>query len=153
VRDDFGYWTDVDILPWQLTIPHEDVVFATNQSEIPPDEAPKLEAAWGEIESAVRKYGELVTVTLWVGGYTDTVGDASDNQALSERRAMSLARWFKTRGYKAVVWYQGFGESVLAVQTADAVDEQRNRRALYVLTAGSPPSGADTPRSAWKKLP
>ncbi len=150
--DAFGYYAAVEIIPWSLTIPHEDVIFPSGQHAILPEEAPKADVAWSRIEDAVKKYGELVKVTLYVGGYTDTVGDAGSNQALSERRARALAEYFGGKGKGIDIFYQGFGESVLAKPTADSVDEAANRRAVYVLTAGPPPRSKETPRASWKKL-
>ena len=151
-HDDYGYWAGVDIIPWSLVIDHEDVNFETARHEILSTEAPKVDAAWDEISKVVEKYGEWVQCSLYVAGYTDTVGDASSNQALSQRRAMSLATYFKSKGATFPIWYQGFGESVLAVETEDSVDELANRRALYVITAGNPPYTKDTPRGNWRRL-
>ena len=151
-HDDYGYWAGVDIIPWSLVIDHEDVNFESGRHEILSTEAPKVDAAWDEIQKVVEKYGEWVQCSLYVGGYTDTVGDASSNQSLSQRRAMSLASYFKGKGATFPIWYQGFGESVLAVQTEDSVDELANRRALYVITAGNPPYTTDTPRGNWRRL-
>ncbi len=152
-HDDYGYWAAAEIIPWSLVIPHEDVTFETGKHDILADEAPKVDVAWKEIAKAVETYGAWVQCSLYVGGYTDTVGDGSSNQGLSERRALALARYFRAKGAKFPVYYQGFGESALAVQTADSVDEVRNRRATYIITAGPPPNGKDTPRRAWKKAP
>lgn len=151
-HDPFGYYADVDIIPWSLTIPHDDVIFPTASHEILPEEAPKADAAWTRIAQAIKKYGEIVQVTLYVGGYTDTVGDAGSNQGLSERRAKALADYFRSKGANVPVYYQGFGESVLAKPTGDGVDEAANRRAVYILTAGPAPRSKETPRAAWKKL-
>lgn len=151
-HDEYGYYAEVEIIPWSLTIPHEDVIFPTGSHEILADEAPKVDRAWDQIVSAYKKYGELVQITLYVAGYTDTVGDAGSNQGLSERRAKSLATFFKGKNPPFAIYYQGFGESVLAKPTADGVDEAANRRALYILTAGPPPRSSQTPRAAWKKL-
>mgnify|MGYP000049767916 FL=1 len=151
-EDAYGYFAEVEIIPWSLTIPHEDVIFPTGSHEILADEAPKVERAWDEIVKAYKKYGELVQITLYVAGYTDTVGDAGSNQALSERRAKSLATFFKGKKPPFAIHYQGFGEAVLAKRTADGVDEAANRRALYILTAGPAPRSSETPRAAWKKL-
>lgn len=152
-HDDFGYWAAAEIIPWSLVIPHEDVTFETGKHEILAEEAPKVDRAWTEIARAVETYGAWVQCSLYVGGYTDTVGDGSSNQALSERRALALARYIRGKGAKFPVYYQGFGESAQAVPTADSVDEIRNRRATYIITAGPPPTGSDTPRRAWKKAP
>jgi outer membrane protein OmpA-like peptidoglycan-associated protein len=152
--DEYGYWAGVEIIPWSLVVPHEDVNFPTGSHEILADEAPKLEDAWKEIVKALDKYGEWIpNPTLFVGGYTDTVGDASSNQALSERRALAIAQWFAKRSAgRVVIRYQGFGETALAKQTPDGTDEVVNRRAVYIITPGGNPSGSDTPRANWRAL-
>ncbi len=151
-HDEFGFWAEVEIIPWSLTIDHEDVNFDTGSDVIAADELPKLDDPWEQIRKAVDTYGQWVRCSLYVGGYTDTVGNGASNQALSERRALALARHFKSRGASFPIYYRGYGESVLAVTTADSTDEARNRRALYVVTAGSPPRGGDTPPGHWKQL-
>ena len=151
-HDEFGFWAEVEIVPWSLTIDHEDVNFDTGSDVISEVELPKLDEPWSQIEEAVRTYGQWVECALYVAGYTDTVGDAASNRGLSERRALSLARHFKNRGSNFPIYYRGYGESVLAVTTPDATDEPRNRRALYVVTAGAPPRGGSTPAGNWKRL-
>lgn len=150
--DTWGMKSVLWLSPWWYAIPHEDVVFASGSADVVADEAPKLERSWEEIQSVLTLYGDVVTIRLFVTGYTDTVGDPASNQGLSERRARALAAWFRARGFKGEVSYQGFGESVLAVPTGDGVDEARNRRALYLLAAEVPPVSTDVPRAAWKKL-
>lgn len=152
VRDEWEQWTSFEIVPWTLAIPHEDVNFPTNESTILPEEAPKVDRAYVQIVDIAAKYKEWVQCHLYVAGYTDTVGDGSSNQALSEKRALALARYFQQKGLKLAIHYQGFGESVLAVETGDSVDEVLNRRALYLITAGPPPRSKDTPRAGWKRL-
>lgn len=144
--DDKGFWSELLVSVWSYAIPHEDVVFPTNSAVIDESQVYKLETALVEATKVYEKYEGEVKVRLYVGGHTDTVGDAATNEKLSFERALSLARWFKAKGFPGEVWYQGFGESQLAVKTGDQVDEPRNRRADYIL-AGSAPAGAD-----WKEL-
>lgn len=151
-KDTLGATSQLILSPWSYRIPHDDVVFATNDSAITPAEEPKLEATWGDIQSTLDKYGDVVKIQLYVAGYTDTVGSPSSNHALSERRARSIAAWFRQRGFTGGIHYQGFGESVLAVATADNVDEEANRRALYVLAAGAPRTSDAIPKNHWKPL-
>ena len=151
-HDEFGFWAEVEIIPWSLTIDHENVNFDTGSNVIGESELPKLDAPWTQIKEAVETYGQWVKCALYVAGYTDTVGDAASNRSLSERRALSLARHFKERGASFPIYYRGYGESALAVSTPDNTDEPRNRRALYVVTAGSPPRGASTPPGSWQRL-
>ncbi len=91
-------------------------------------------------------------ITLFIAGHTDTVGSASANLKLSQERARSIAGWFRKRGVRLPISYEGFGETSLAVKTADNVDEARNRRADYVLSDG-PPGYAASFRPSWKRIP
>lgn len=150
--DPYGFKGMLELSPWSYAIPHEDVVFASGSAEITRPEVPKLESTWGETVEVLEKYGSVVQIELFVAGYTDTVGNPVANMLLSERRARAIAAWFRQRGFSGPIWYQGFGESAPAVQTGDEVDEVRNRRALYVLAAQTPPTSEHLPRASWKKL-
>ena len=122
-----GAWAGVEITPWFVSIPHEDVNFQTGSSEIQPAEAPKLEAAYTKLEEVLakdREHGRMHPgITLYIAGHTDTVGSASSNLKLSQDRARSISAWFRKRGVKLPISYEGFGETSLAVKTADNVDE------------------------------
>ena len=150
--DQAGIAGFLELSPWSYAVPHDDVVFPSGSHAIQGGEAPKLESCWSEVEAIVGKYGDVVDIELFVAGYTDTVGDAASNQGLSERRARAIAAWFRQRGFRGAVWYQGFGEGVLAVGTPDETDEPANRRAIYVLAADKPPVSDVLPRQAWKRL-
>jgi len=148
----YNYWVDNEIIPWSLSIPHEEVNFATNEYVITDEEAPKLDRAYTEIRKAIEKYGEFVQCRLYIAGYTDTVGDHGSNQTLSNNRARSIAKYFQAKGFEFPIHYQGFGETVLAVPTGDSVDELANRRALYIVAADNPPRSKDVPRANWSRL-
>ena len=150
--DTHGFRSSLDLSPWSYEIPHDDVVFETNQHAIQPGEVSKLEKTWAEIEAVLARYGSYVEIKLFVAGYTDTVGTAASNQGLSARRAQAIARWFRERGFTGTLHYQGFGETALAVATPDGTDEARNRRALYVLSASPPRTSSAIPRSNWRVL-
>jgi hypothetical protein len=152
VEDGSGFWAEKNIYPWFIDIPHEDLVFKTNEAKIPRTELPKLDEPWEEILDAVARYGAHAPVKLYVGGFTDTVGTRSSNLALSDARARSLAEWFMTKGFEGEIWYQGFGEDGLKIPTGDEVDEQANRRAVYVIAADPPPVIRSSQRSSWKRL-
>lgn len=147
-----GIAAKLELIPWSYAIPHEDVIFASGSHTIDDEQAPKLEQAWSELEAVLVRYGSVVQVRLYVAGYTDTVGSAATNQALSERRARSIAAWFRDRGFEGTIAYQGFGESALAVATPDSTDQAANRRALYILAARPPAPSGDLPRADWKPL-
>ncbi len=142
----------LELSPWSYAIPHDDVVFASNSYEVVAAEAPKLDKAWADLEGVLAKYGSVVQVQLYVAGYTDTQGNPSNNQTLSDSRARAIAGWFRQRGFQGPIWYQGFGEGALAVATADETDEPRNRRAIYLLAAETPPVSTELPRGSWRRL-
>jgi len=151
-----GNWVGVEIAPWFVNIPHDDVNFRTDSSEIDAAEAPKVEAAFAKIEEALAKdkaSGRMhAGITLYIAGHTDTVGSPTHNFKLSQDRARSIAAWFRKRGVKVPISYEGFGETSLAVKTADNVDEVKNRRADYILSDG-PPTLSSTFHPSWKRIP
>lgn len=151
VTDIAGFWTGMRITPFHIEIPHEEVEFETGSHAIRASEEPKLERTLGLIREALTKHGTLLSLRLYVGGYTDTVGSRSGNQGLSTRRARSIAAWFRSHGLSTPINYQGFGEDVLAKPTPDETPEAANRRALYIL-ASQPPAGASVPRGDWQAL-
>jgi outer membrane protein OmpA-like peptidoglycan-associated protein len=145
-----GYWVSWEIIPFFVDIPHEEVVFETGKSVILPSEAPKLDAALVLLLDAIKKHGRDMQCEVYVAGFTDTVDSAAYNRQLSLDRARSIARYFVQNGLKGIpIWVRGFGEEVLAVQTADSVAEPRNRRASYIV--GVVPPDIKGP-GAWQRL-
>jgi outer membrane protein OmpA-like peptidoglycan-associated protein len=150
--DTTGFHTGIDLFPWSINIPHEEVNFDSGKSDIRPGEETKLDKSVKEISDAVFKYGRFAEVKLYVAGHTDTVGSKESNRALSNDRARSIASYFKKKGIKCPIRYFGFGEEALMVGTNDEVDEQRNRRAEYILSVEDP-AGKQTPVvPKWQKL-
>ena len=147
--DENDFVKAVEFTPVVLEVPHDEVNFAFNKSDLTPAEEPKLEKALAAIHEALDKLGKQVKLRLYVGGYTDTVGDKAYNQNLSEARAGSLAAWLHAHGLRVGVCSQGFGEEVLAVDTPDETPEPKNRRSLFVL-AGQSPSMKAFPRGNWR---
>ena len=150
--DTHEFWGGVELSPWSVEIPHEELVFDTGSSAVRGDQVPKLDATYTLIDEAVQKYGHLVKINLYVAGYTDTQGSNSSNMTLSRSRARSIAADLKRRGFPGSVFYQGFGEEVLAVATPDDFDEEANRRAAYILSAEMPPISGGIPAQDWTEL-
>lgn len=138
-----GFWTGVEITPWSVTIPHEDVVFETDRWEVRASEAHKLDAAIVLIQQALQQHGNDMPVELYVGGFTDTVGSVAHNRELSQKRARAIAEYFAAHQVRVPIRFRGYGEEALAVSTPDETAEARNRRATYVL-APQPPSLSKT---------
>jgi outer membrane protein OmpA-like peptidoglycan-associated protein len=151
-----GQVTNVELIPWSVTVDHEDVSFATNSSAIEPADEAKLDASLATITEIVKRSEHAVKMRLYVAGHTDTVGPAAKNRALSLDRARAIAGYFRRKGLALPIAFAGFGEDVPKVKTADETDERRNRRADYViapLDAPPPFHGAYlAAHAAWKQL-
>jgi len=148
--------TNLELVPWSVTIDHEDVNFSTDSSTLEPSETPKLDASLEKINDIVKTSGKFVKMTLYVAGHTDTVGPAAKNRKLSVARAHAIAAYFRKKGLTIPITVAGFCEDVLKVPTADDTDERANRRADYVIgpAAGSPPFGGAylKAKASWKRL-
>jgi outer membrane protein OmpA-like peptidoglycan-associated protein len=150
--DTDGYWRTITITPWSIAIPHEEVNFRTDSFQIDDPQKPKLEASFAKINDALSKHPDI-RVTLFIAGHTDTVGDSSYNLRLSRQRAQSIATWFRQRGLKLPIAFEGFGETALLVKTADEVDEPRNRRSDYILSVDEPVFKTTGRHASWTRLP
>lgn len=146
-----GNWAGIAIVPWSLSIPHQEVLFDTDKAIIKKSEEPKLEESFERIEKALNDHKDLGAIKLFIAGHTDTVGTPAYNAALSRRRAQAIAGWFRKRGLKLPIFFEGFGESAPVVKTGDEVDEPKNRRVDYIL-AIDPPSLKSGAAAAWKRL-
>ncbi len=151
-HDREGAFSSVKISPWSVEVEHEEVHFASGRHEIQDGERSKLDATYAKLQQAVQRYGKLIQLNLYIAGYTDTVGEKSYNLALSLRRARSIAAYFRHKGFRFPIKFQGFGEDVPAVSTPDETDMQANRRAIYVLAGDFSPAGPDIPRQNWVLL-
>jgi hypothetical protein len=150
VFDTDNFYNGIELYPWHLEIPHEEVSFASNSAEIAKAEQHKLDKSLGLVVDAVERYGRWAEIKLYIAGHTDTVGDARSNRALSLERARSISHYFLKKGLRVAIFYEGFGEQVLKVGTPDETDEPRNRRADYFVAVEPPhiPGGS----AHWKRL-
>ena len=104
------------------------VFFDLNSTKLDPDAAATITDA----ANVARGYPNAkVTVT----GYTDTTGSVAYNQALSMRRANAVKDGLIANGVPAqAINVVGSGEQSLLVQTADQVNQPKNRRVGIVVT-------------------
>jgi len=145
-----GFWQSVLLEPFWVEIPHKEIIFEYGKATWSADQEPKLEATLRTIEDAMAKYKDKgLQMQLYIAGYTDTVGSHADNLQLSSARARAIGAWFRKKGLKIPLYSQGFGESVLAVKTADETKEALNRRVIYVLGNSRPPISETLPKSNW----
>lgn len=151
-----GMATNVELVPWSVSVEHEDVNFATDSATIAPDEAKKLDASLSTIEDVVKRAEKFMKVRLYIAGHTDTVGPSAKNRKLSLARAQAIAKYFRSKGLAVSIAVAGFGEDVPKVKTADNTDERANRRADYVIgpAAGQPPFGGAylKAKATWSQL-
>ena len=154
VHDIAGFWKAVRLIPVQARIPAERIEFDTAKWNVRPSEEPKLKRILAHINKEMSKFkraGVTLQFRVYVAGYTDTVGSPGANRTLSTNRARSLATWLRRNGLRAPLYYQGFGERVLAKATPDETPEQANRRSVFVL-ATQTPTGRDFPKGNWSNL-
>ncbi len=153
LHDPDGFYAGVSLYPWSVHIPHEEVGFATDSSAIDRAEEPKLEASHRLIAAALARHRDLGPIKLYIAGHTDTVGADAYNLDLSQRRARTIAAWFRRRGLRLPVLYEGFGEQALLVATPDSTGEARNRRVDYILAVEDPTLRATRFQPRWKIVP
>jgi outer membrane protein OmpA-like peptidoglycan-associated protein len=142
----------VELTPWEVDIPHEEVNFESGQARIAESEKPKLDASLTLIFAGIEKYGRLARLRLFIAGHTDSVGSVASNQTLSLQRASAIAQYFRKKGVRLPLFYEGFGEQALTVETPDEVDEPKNRRAEYTLTVETPRPKNSPFVPNWRKL-
>lgn len=96
--------------------------FKPNTSELTQESSAQLPEIIND--ASARSGGEIS-----IFGYTDTVGAADGNQALSQQRALIIKNILIKSGFNAdLITVTGRGELNLAVPTDDEVDEAKNRR-------------------------
>lgn len=160
--DTDGNFSKIDLYPWAVQVPHEEVNFQSGSAEIEASERGKLDeslrkikAVIERVESALKLFREKGIAAsppspkLFVAGHTDTVGGDAENLTLSRSRARAIAAYLQKQGLPLQLYFVGFGERQLRAKTADNVDEVRNRRADYTLSLEPPPLIAGI---AWQKL-
>lgn len=151
--DVHGFWRGVELEPFWVKIPHDEVRFKFGKAEWEESEVPKLRDSLEKIREAMEKHERKgLEMQLYISGYTDTVGSAKSNRELSRKRARAIGEWFRNNGLDIPVYYQGFGEDVLAVDTPDETKNKQNRRAIYILGNAQPPTSGSIPRSNWRRL-
>lgn len=147
-----GVYNGVELTPWRIDIPHEEVKFASGKWDVSAEEGAKLETSLKLIKDAIDKFGKLAEIKLYIAGHTDTVGPNASNRTLSLNRARSIGQWFRKKGVRIPVRYEGFGEEALFVATNDEQDEPKNRRAEYIIAIDDPTTKNVPFQPNWQKL-
>lgn len=151
VWDTDRFYQGLELFPWHVSIPHEEVNFASGSSRVEAAEEPKLASSLEQIQDAVERYGRFADLKLFVVGHTDTVGGADANRALSLQRARAICEYFRKHGLRVPIFFDGYGEDALKLATPDETDEVANRRAEYIVAIVPPPI-AGARAASWKAL-
>lgn len=105
------------------------VYFETNKSDITANS--KL-----ALDKLVQIFNEYPETNLLVAGHTDDVGTDAYNLALSEKRAVAVGNYLKTKSISpsrlTVNW---FGESQPKVDNSSDANRAENRRVEFAITA------------------
>jgi hypothetical protein len=115
------------------------------------DSAELSTEARATVARAAEDFRATGSADIRVRGHTDTAGAGDYNLDLSRQRAEAVARALIADGVPAgAISANGVGQSDLAIQTADGVREQANRRVTIDLTrpepaAAPPPAPAPEP--------
>jgi outer membrane protein OmpA-like peptidoglycan-associated protein len=100
----------------------DDVLFAFNQSDLTP-------TAKSQLDALMSKFEDADVVGIKVVGHTDSVGSDAYNQALSERRASSVAEYLLSQGVVPnKVTSEGKGESQPIADNETEEGRAKNRR-------------------------
>lgn len=85
------------------------------------------------LQRAVALLKEHMDANVEIQGHTDSRGSDTYNQALSERRAMSVKDYLVSQGISASrITTQGFGESKPAATNDTAAGRAINRRVVII---------------------
>lgn len=77
---------------------------------------------------------ENPTLTVSIQGHTDDVGDAAENQELSQRRANGVEEYLRLLGIDAHrLSAKGFGESKPKVENSNSYNRSQNRRTDFFI--------------------
>lgn len=105
-----------------------DVTFAFDKSNIQP-------RFYGPLDAVARTLAKYPSTYVDVNGHTDAVGSYSYNQALSERRAGTVADFLVDRSVApARMHVEGFGKTEPIASNATIEGRAANRRVEIVLT-------------------
>jgi len=107
------------------------VLFAFDKSDL----TANAKTTVGDLNTILQKYPDENVLVI---GHTDDVGTDSYNQALSERRASSVANYLISEGVSSGrVTTKGMGETDPKVANDTEAHRAENRRVEFVLTANA----------------
>jgi outer membrane protein OmpA-like peptidoglycan-associated protein len=118
----------------------ERVEFATGKDKI---DGPKSFAVLDAVAGAMKGHPEIFVIE--VAGHTDNAGSASDNRALSQKRAEAVVTYLKSKGIdgKRLV-AKGYGPDKPIAENKSTAGKQKNRRVEFNITSSAKNPGVLT---------
>lgn len=127
-----------------LVVP-ADLLFAKDSAALNPAAATVLQ----EVVTALAPGGKVL-----VEGHADSDGETSHNQALSERRAASVADWLAAHGVpRTAITAVGWGETRLAADEIDEAAKAKNRRVVVTVSPATMTRAVARPARAIRTVP
>lgn len=103
----------------------ENIFFDSGQSELE-------EESLAELELLVNYLKDQPSLSLEIGGHTDSDGSDQDNLVLSENRAKAVYTYLVDKGIAADrLMYKGYGESQPLVPNDSESNKEKNRRTAF----------------------
>lgn len=100
------------------------------------DESDLSSTAKNNLDKLVNVLDEHAQTNIEIQGYTDSKGSDSYNQALSERRAITVSNYIITKKVDASrITVVGYGETLPKYSNETAEGRSENRRVEFVITA------------------
>jgi outer membrane protein OmpA-like peptidoglycan-associated protein len=133
--DDRNYNTFPDGPPWQTSRSGNEVDYVLLDRVLFRNDSADLSEHSSQVIGALAEEARHHPgAAIVVDGYTDTTGTPQHNLDLSQARAQTVADALMGEGVngRRIVTH-GYGETRLAVPTADQVSEPRNRRVVVRL--------------------
>ncbi len=96
-----------------------------------------LSGARRNLDALAENLNQFPGTNLLIVGHTDNVGTNDYNQALSERRAASAARYLSSRGVSRSIATRGLGETEPVSPNDSDSGRQRNRRVEIAIYANA----------------
>ena len=118
---------DADVDKRGLVVRMNDLLFDFDSYNLRKDTKDKLDQV---AEAIKKKYPDREII---VEGHTDSKGEKSYNQSLSEKRAMKVSEYLKSKSGHDKFSYKGFGQESPMADNSTAEGRQKNRRVEIII--------------------
>lgn len=142
-------YTGVELFPWQLEVSSTDLAFEAGKSELRSDQYSKLEKSYRAVTEAVARFLPLVPVRLFIVG---RAGSDEDSDQLAVHRARAVAQYFRKRGTRIPILYDGLRARGVRPRAAGEGGELGAPAVQYILSVGDPALQDGQAQPSWRKL-